>query len=529
MKPKELVLRTQTFTYQARPRVSEDQNLALVAYADLHERVERKLFGAISAGGSAGKLKPIFMREYGLTARQYNAIAIGLRGKMASVKERQSGLIKEAELRVVKAKKVIGRLAKTEPGTDQLHLKKRRLATLQARLEAMRTDRKADKARICFGSKKLFRAQFYLEENNYSSLADWKQDWHQARSSQFFVIGSKDESGGCQGCVATRQADGSLNLKLRLPDAIATEGKYLSLSGLQFAYGQYEILAALANGTAISYRFVRDQKSWRVMVSTSVKAPQIVSKRVLGAIGIDINGDHLAVAEVDRYGNYVRGQKVSCLTYGKTKDQSKAQVGEAVKQVIQLAFKSGKPVVIEKLDFGQKKAELETSDPVRSRQLSVFAYSQISQSIHSAGFRQGIEVLEVNPAFTSVIGAVNHAQQLGISIHLGAALAIARRGMGLSERPAVRRATVPVRNGDHVTFLLPVRNRRKHVWSAWSATRTRLKAVTRVHVRSGKAKANPAPLARRLLSANWILPVKPRQANRLDNCSPGVVSEDLVG
>jgi IS605 OrfB family transposase len=317
---------------------------------------------------------------------------------------------------------------------------------------------------------------------------------------------------------------------LRLPDTLAKEGKYLVLAGLQFVYGQENILAALASGTALGYRFVRDQKSWRVFVSTSVKAPELNSNKALGAIGIDVNSDHLALAEVDRFGNYVRGHKIACVTFSKTSDQTKSQIGEAVKQIFQLALKTSKPVVIEKLDFTQKKAGLETSDPSRARQLSSFAYFQTSKAIHSTGFKQGVEVLEVNPAFTSVIGAVNYCQKLGISIHLAAALAIARRGMGLSERPAVRMGVVPVRNGGHVTLVLPVRNRTRHVWSFWSATRTRLKAAQRVHVRSGEAKANPAPLLplRRVESADWALPVKSRQANRLHNGSVGVVSEDLV-
>jgi hypothetical protein len=105
-----------------------------------------------------------------------------------------------------------------------------------------------------------------------------------------------------------------------------------------------------------------------------------------------------------------------------------------------------------------------------------------------------LEVIEVSPAYTSVIGAVTHAQQRGISVHQGAATAIARRGLGLSERPAVREAIVPIRNGDHVTFDLSVRNRSKHVWSFWSNVRTRLTAAHVAHFRSGAAKAAPAPL-----------------------------------
>jgi hypothetical protein len=46
----------------------------------------------------------------------------------------------------------------------------------------------------------------------------------------------------------------------------------------------------------------------------------------------------------------------------------------------------------------------------------------------SPNFRAGVAVIEINPAYMSVIGAVNYAQELGISIHLAAAIAFARRG-----------------------------------------------------------------------------------------------------
>ncbi len=64
-------------------------------------------------------------------------------------------------------------------------------------------------------------------------------------------------------------------------------------------------------------------------------------------------------------------------------------------------------------------------------------------------------MIEINPAYMSVIGAVNYAQELGISIHLAAAIAFARRGLGFSEKLSSRISLVPTRNGSHVTFSLP--------------------------------------------------------------------------
>src|SRR5664280_14805 len=85
-------------------------------------------------------------------------------------------------------------------------------------MPVLKEDQKNDTVRICFGSKKLCRGQFTLEDNGYNSHDEWLKDWQAARNNQFFVIGSKDETAGCQGCVATVAEDGSISLRLRLPN-----------------------------------------------------------------------------------------------------------------------------------------------------------------------------------------------------------------------------------------------------------------------------------------------------------------------
>ena len=73
----------------------------------------------------------------------------------------------------------------------------------------------AGRVRLCFGSKRLWRKQYHLETNGYASHEEWLADWRGARSGEFFVLGSRDETGGCQLCVAAIADDGSLALRLR--------------------------------------------------------------------------------------------------------------------------------------------------------------------------------------------------------------------------------------------------------------------------------------------------------------------------
>lgn len=277
------------FTYQTRLLLDATQAQVLDDYASLHSRAERSLFAALRAGRALNDLKREFLPRFGITARQFNAVRVGLEGKIDSIKARRPELIAEAQQRIKRAETVLGKLEVRAAGTNKLHHKKRRLATLKARCAALEADHAAGVTRLCFGSKRLFRAQFDLAANGYASYAQWH----------------------------------------------------------------------------------------------------------------------------------------------------------------------------------------------------------------------------------------------GISVHQGAALAVARRGLGFSERPPQRPAIVPVRNGGHVTFTLPARNRAKHVWSYWADIRKKLKAAHVAHFRSGEASAPPAPLfsATRTVCSHRNFVAKSHDANRSQHCSESVLED----
>jgi len=323
-------------TYQTRLHLPPEVEALLEAYAELYARAERGLFAAMARGVRPEDLKGAFQRRFGLTARQFNAICRGLKGKVASVRERRRGLIAEARARVAKAERRIrclerrlrreGDAGRRRALRQQIHQKKRRLATLRARLARLEADREAGQVRLCFGGRRLFRAQFHLEASGYGSLEAWREAWRRARAGQFFVLGSKDETAGCQGCVAEHLGQGRFAFRLRLPDALVGQNggeKHLRFEAV-LRYGTDPVVAALTLGQALSYRFLRDEKGWRLFVSTEALPCARRSDRRLGVIGIDINADHLAVTETDRHGNPLRSLRVPLVTYGCSRDQARA-------------------------------------------------------------------------------------------------------------------------------------------------------------------------------------------------------------
>ncbi len=171
---------------------------------------------------------------------------------------------------------------------------------------------------------------------------------------------------------------------------------------------------------------------------------------------MDLNPDRVAVGEVDRCGNPVAVRDIPVPVQGWRKEQVLATLGDAVADIVAWARGAGKPVVVERLDFRAKKARLREVSDRHARTLSHFAYAAFHALLVSRAAREGVEVIEVNPAYTSVIGKVKFMARYGLSPHGAAAVAIARRGLKFGER---------LRSGN--ARPLPARNRGRHVWSDW--------------------------------------------------------------
>ena len=492
----------------------EAGDAALATYAELYGQVERKLFAEVAAERSAAPLKSDYIREHGIPARLFNAVRVSLDGKVSAVRAAQRLRVDSLERRIAPGERQVAK-AEEQGRWQQVHQKRRRLANLKSKLAVLQADIAPGRVRLCFGSKRLWRKQHHLEANGYASHEEWRRDWRDARSNEFFVLGSRDETAGCQLCVATVADDGTLTLRLRMPDCLANQhGKYLVIEGVRFAYGHEQVLAALQSnanyaayrrehgekaaratnlGQAISYRFKRDGKGWRVFVSTRMMDVPVVTDRKRGTIGVDLNADHLAVAETNGSGNYVNAWQVPLVTYGKSTHQAEALIGDAVAGVVRYACEVGKPIGIEKLDFRQKKAALEGESRKYSRMLSSFSYGKIKAYFISRGYREGVEVKQVNPAFSSVIGRVKFMERYGLSVHQAAALVLARRSLGFSER-IPRRWVCPIGNGVQVAFTVPVRKRVKHVWTYWGAVSGQLKPALAAQHRLGKRRRGPNPV-----------------------------------
>ena len=421
-----------------------------------------KLLKELIAGKNINELKKKFLAEHGLLARQFNSLHSEVKGMIKSVQELRKLNVKDAERRRKNLQQQIKKLSKTlkqklkknlqserqlrEKYRFMIHHKNRKLRNTEHKIAKLK------ERGICLGSRKLFLKQFNLEENGYENHQEWLQQFKDKRTNRIFFIGSKDEMFGNQNC----QLLGN-TLQVRVIPKLAEEfGRHVNIP-VEFHYKEHVIRDAIANEQAINYRFVRQNDNWYVFVTTRLQATEKITRRQCGAIGIDLNHSHIAYAETNRHGNLVHHGKINTPIQDRSSEQVTAMLSEAIKTIVQRACHEQKPIVIEKLDFAKKKAEL-CSQKVRYRRIiSYFAYNKFASLVHSKAYRAGVEVIVVNPVFSSVIGKYKFAHFLGISTHIAASLVLARRAQNFSERlPAGTARCLPV-------------DRHCHVWKLWKA------------------------------------------------------------
>ncbi|MBO1349166.1 MAG: hypothetical protein EBE86_018040 [Hormoscilla sp. GUM202] len=277
--------------------------------------------------------------------------------------------------------------------------------------------------------------------------------------SQCFVVGSKAEKWGNQVC----QWDG-VTIKFRVPACLEDRfGEYVTTR-----LGGYDRkINRLPSRGAKSWHFYLKNRKWNIAVQFTPTQPSRVSRHSSeGCIGIDMNPGSIGWAYVDPDGNLKAKGQIP-MQMGIPKGQQDAQIADACLQLATLANLMECPIVCEDLDFSRKKEHLKECGSKYARILSGWAYARFYELLESILSNRGIDLLKVNPAYTSLIGLVKYVRQYGLASDEAAALVVARRRMKLKELiPSSITAYLDVKSG-------------KHVWSLWYQLNKLLKSCNR--------------------------------------------------
>lgn len=243
-----------------------------------------------------------------------------------------------------------------------------------------------------------------------------KEEWQECRNGQLYSRGDKTKKGNPNIRV--------IGNRLLVNDP-ASRGKWLE--GRLFVPAKWTPVLD-CYGVRLLYR---DGK-FEVKVSwTEPDTPKLPV--VAGTIGVDCNPDGVAVVEVTGDGNlkqhrYEREQRIQFAGWGK-RDYDIKQLAA---RVVDAAKEARKSLAVEKLDFNP--ANRKKGSRKFRRTKSQFIYRQMLSAIKARATKEGIPLVEVQPAFTSILGNLKYAEPYSLNRHTAAALVIGRRGMGLLER-----------------------------------------------------------------------------------------------
>lgn len=435
-------------------------------YSKYFQIIERRLFvDIVHRNISITKLKKEYQTKYNINARQFNSIKSQIEGKITSIKELKKIELESKNIKLKqlntnlkdtlkdkeKYLKMLSKIKNTDirfkaiakeyrRSKSIIHYTKRKIQAITFKINRIQEDIDNNIVRICFGSKDLFKKQYKLKENNYNNHSEWKKIWLNSRSNQFMCIGSKDESFGNQIC----QYDKENNLKITVPEFLESKyGKYITIDNVKFKYGQSNINKCKETYigytksyneqkyyTAITHRFYRNEFGWYLYTTVEVDQVSKTTDIRIGTIGIDFNVNFAQLAFIDRFGNPLDTLKLKYSMYNKNTNQINALMGDMVKDICELAKYYKTPIAIEDLKLEDIKKNLDKNKKY-NRMVSKFPYKKFRQSLEARAFKTGVEVIAINPKYTSIIGQFKYMRRYGISSHSSASIIIGRRALNL--------------------------------------------------------------------------------------------------
>jgi IS605 OrfB family transposase len=292
---------------------------------------------------------------------------------------------------------------------------------------------------VVFGGKRLFEK---LCKNHLSGKAKerLKKQWRELRQGTLIGIGSKHKT--AQGNLLLRfmELDGKLHLRISTGNREFIYVKVLrepSNSRDKWITFMAMLLESWQTKNYFAYTVELKLREGEVYgsVSFEIPKPEVKYTKENGVIAIDTNASpiHLAVAEVSKTGELLSYQTISLhQLLGLSQNSKDHQEWILAHQIVDLAIQKGKAIAIENLKKLKKGMRGDGKAELRKR-LHNWNAKKFLQKLKRVAMLKGVEVIEVNPAYTSVIGMLKYAPQLSLDKDIAGAYVIGRRALGFKE------------------------------------------------------------------------------------------------
>ncbi|MDJ0530972.1 MAG: hypothetical protein QNJ70_00530 [Xenococcaceae cyanobacterium MO_207.B15] len=393
--------------------------------------------------------------------------------QLTTAKKRNIARIKEQiKKKTSLAKAIFKSLSKIKNPTvkqqNQLRGLKSKILKIQSLNKQLIELESTDRLHICFGSKKLFNDQYHLSQNGYNNHSEWLHDWRKKRGGRFYCVGKSSVGGGTMIKIFHINGD-DFKAVVMLPRFMQSEQVEKLEISFQITecrrHRKSSLLYALEKQKPITVQiFRREHKSdqWYIHLTTYIQEVPITTSFNNGCIGVDFNKDSVEWAYVSSEGNIKKKGKLSFKWKGFSSGQRQVMMRNLVVKLTDIAFNYQCPIAIESLDFSKKKASMSEASCVYNEMLSNLSTLMFREALTSRCKRYGIGLHLKNPAFTSVIGMIKFMPRYGLNSGTAAAMTIARRAMGYSERPP--------------KCLVRPEDRTRHPWTTWNVVSRYLKS-----------------------------------------------------
>jgi len=292
---------------------------------------------------------------------------------------------------------------------------------------------------LVFGGKRLFEK---LCKNHLTGKAreKLKKQWRELRQGTLISIGSKHKT--AQGNLLLRfmELNGKLHLRITTGNREFIYAKVLrepSNSKDKWITFMTMLLESWQTKNYFPYTVELKLRDGEVYgsVSFELPTPEVKYTKENGVIAIDTNASpiHLAIAEVSKTGELLNYQTISLHhLLGLSQNSKDHQEFILAHQIVDLAIQKGKAIAIENLKKLKKGMRGDGKAELRKR-LHQWNVKKFLQKLIRVAMLKGVEVIEVNPAYTSIIGMLKYAPQLSIDKDIAGAYVIGRRALGFKE------------------------------------------------------------------------------------------------
>lgn len=366
------------------------------------------------------KYRTRLKQQYNITNRFAKSVITVAKNQLKLSKEAGKYLhstyskkIKKVEAKIIKTKAILNNQKTSQERKKKLKTKLFWLEMKKNKLVQLKNN--GPKPMLTFGTKKL------LKRN--------KLEFLEKRDNQIVYIGDKNDfKGNQQFQLFYNKKHNNFTYKIRL------ENKYIKNS--KYVYGSFiikdnkakrEILKSLNNpkSNSLTFRIIRKNNllHLQIMYRTGSMFKTLSSH---GVLGVDFNKGFITISEIDEKGKLLNLDRINYIHKGRA-GVTKNSIHHLVKDLVDIAIKSGKDIVIEDLKSLDKKKQEKTERKQYNRMINTLKFGKFRQFLETRCDKLGVGLSLINPYNTSKIAASKYCNNMKLNIHSGASYVIARR------------------------------------------------------------------------------------------------------